>query len=93
MVEVSQYKIVTVDKIFCGRIVWDGLSRGRFVGGRNVKARCKHCGWRAGRSVTVLDIFIRADFNIYHVYGKNLPDITCTPHARAVIIEEVDNIL
>jgi hypothetical protein len=30
--------LVTVDKIFCGRMVWVGMSLGRFVGGRDVKA-------------------------------------------------------
>ncbi len=30
MVEVSQYKIVTVDKMLGGHMVWVGMSRGRF---------------------------------------------------------------
>jgi hypothetical protein len=38
MGEVSQLKIVTENKMLGGRMVWIGMSRGRFVGGRNVKA-------------------------------------------------------
>jgi hypothetical protein len=38
MVKVSQKKIVTVDKMLGGRMVSVGMSRGWFVGGRNVKA-------------------------------------------------------
>jgi hypothetical protein len=37
MVKVSQLKFVTVEKMLGGRIVWVGMSCGRFVGGRNVK--------------------------------------------------------
>jgi hypothetical protein len=42
MVEVLQLKIVTVDKMFGGHMVWVGMSRGRFVGGCNVKAPHSH---------------------------------------------------
>jgi hypothetical protein len=42
MVKVSQYKIVTVDKMLGGCMLWVGMSRGWFVGGHKVKAPKHH---------------------------------------------------
>jgi hypothetical protein len=64
MVEVSQQKIVTVDKMSGGHKVWVGMSRGQFVGERNVKAP-------RGR-IWLLKLWVVVFFNLHLFLTKHI---------------------